>query len=212
MEENGGFLSAEKGAVPDYRDFLSKNNGIDAVEWAALLRDSFAAMHCGKPIPNTKCLDVPRRRHAEPISAALSVEVARLLYPAPADSTIAPVIKYEKDVLSLRKVIVAQQNERIERVTREHETWRKRILDQGPWDETNDRWNEGAPAQPMPVTISDRESLNNIFEHLGMGGSLMPTSEARVLPMNKEPYYGSETLEFEKGIVYEDGRLDLCKK
>ena len=213
MKDMDGFSSTEKGPISDNWDLLNDHEGlVDAVEWAALLRESFTAIHSGKPIPNPRCSDAPRRRHADPKSAALSVEVARLLYPAPADSTIAPVIKYEKDVVLLRRTIVAQQNERIERETHEHETWRKRILEQGPWDETNDHWAEGAPAQPMPVAVSDRNSLNNIFEHLSMGGSLSPTSDARVLPMKAEPYYGCETLEFEKGIMYEDGRLDLCKK
>lgn len=26
-----------------------------------------------------------------------------------------------------------------------------------------------------------------------------------------EPYYGVDVAEFEKGILYEDGRMDLCK-
>ena len=212
MEKDTVIVSVEKGAMLNHQDVVSENDGNTAIEWATLLRESIAAMHSGKPTLNSKCLDAPRRRHADSKSAALAIEVAQLLYPGPVNSTTAPVIKYEKDIVLLRKTIIAQQNERIERATREHETWRKRILDQGPWNETNDRWTRAAPAQPMPVTISDRDSLSNIFKHLSIGRGLNPTSNARVLPMNKEPYYGSETLEFEKGIVYEDGRLDLCKK
>ena len=107
-----------------------------------------------------------------------------------------------------------QRNEQDVLASGENGTWRKRVLSQGPWDEVNDTWTEGAVALPMPVTISDRESLTHIFEHLSMNGGMKATqiSQTQVLPMRKEPNYDSETLEFEKGIVYEDGRLDLCKK
>ena len=214
MEQLQADLSTEQVSSAEVRHVLREDDVAVATEWASLLRGSLAAMCAGEPVLDTTCFDAPRRRHADPRNAALSIEIARLLYPAPSDSVTSPVIKYEKDIVLLRKAITTQRNERIALATREHETWRKRILDQGPWDEMNDSWTDGAPALPMPVSISDRDSLANIFEHLSMDGNMKRnlTSDAQAFPLTKEPYYGSETLEFEKGIVYEDGRLDMCKK
>ncbi len=178
-----------------------------ATQWAALLRENLAALYAGSDIPDTLCDKAPRRRRAEP-QRALAIEIAQLLYPAPTDSTISPVIKYEKDIVLLRKAI-AHRNEA--RDLARKVTWRQRILEQGPWDKVNDPWSEAVLAQPMPVSISDSESLTQTFQHLSLGGGLTPTFDAHVSTSN-EPYYGVEQLEFEKGIVYKDGRLDLCKQ
>ena len=75
-----------------------------ADQWAQLLREGFEASRQGKVI-NPHCLTAPRRRHADPNSAALALSIANLLYPSYADSSIAQVIKYEKDIVILRKEI-----------------------------------------------------------------------------------------------------------
>lgn len=206
--------SKEWMSSPSLSYALSEDDVAIATEWASLLRSNLATLYAGDPVLDGTCLNAPRRHHADSRNAALAVEIAKLLYPTPSDSLTSPMIKYEKVVVLLRKALITQRLEQTAHATTEHEPWRKRILAQGPWDEINDRWTECAPALPMPVTISDRESLAEIFEHLSMDGNMTrnPTSDAQVFAVGKEPYYGSETLEFEKGIVYEDGRLDLCKK
>ena len=89
-------------------------------------------------------------------SATLAHEVAGLLYPSDSDTHISQVIKYEKDVVLLRKAIQAKQkeDELAKSEARHRSEWRQRILRQGPWDEVKDPLPlTGAPALPMPVTI-----------------------------------------------------------
>ncbi|RHZ46501.1 uncharacterized protein CDV56_104329 [Aspergillus thermomutatus] len=91
--------------------------------------------------------------------------------------------------------------------------WSDRILAQGPWDQkvTPDML-KGAPSLPMPVEISDAKSLAPFFNHLKHGGSYEIASDAAVQSQQaSEPYYNVPTLEFDKGVLYEDGRMDLCK-
>ena len=121
---------------------------------------------------------------------------------------------YEKDIVSLRKAIKAQQEaEETARIDiRLGKPWRDRVLAQGPWDEENDPLPlTGPPALPMPVKISDEESLAPFFRHLG-GGGTHDTFDALDASRGYEAYYGVELAEFGKGLLYEDGRMDLCKK
>ncbi|KAM0797751.1 hypothetical protein BDR22DRAFT_824019 [Usnea florida] len=117
-------------------------------------------------------------------SADLAHEVAELLYPSESNSNTSQVIKYEKDIVLLRKTIQAKpKSNKLAQVQAKHQPeCKKRILRQGPWDEVNDVLPlTSRPALPMP----------------GSRG--------------QEPYNGVDTGEFEKGILYEDGRMDLCK-
>ena len=66
------------------------------------------------------------------------------------------MIKYEKDIVRLRKAIQAQQKaaELAKAEARHAAEWKWRVLSQGPWDEGRDPLPlTGAPALPMPVTI-----------------------------------------------------------
>lgn len=79
----------------------------------------------------------------------------------------------------------------------------------------------------MPVTISDQESLALFFTHLEGGGTHdvdfskgkqpLEASSACEIPnqlyafRGQEPHYRTSLAEFEKEILYEDGRVDLCK-
>lgn len=92
---------------------------------------------------------------------------------------------------------------------RERPRWEKRILAQGPWDQATQPLSiTGAPSLPMPVEISDKASLEPFFAHLRGDGDHSPTPIAR---SDKEPSHNVEILEFQKGVLYSDGRLDLCK-
>ena len=67
----------------------------------------------------------------------------------------------------------------------------------------------------MPVDQSDKESLAPFFAHLANGGTVEPASapstEGKVGETGIEPYYNTELIEFDKGVLYADGRIDLCK-
>lgn len=76
---------------------------------------------------------VPRRKHADQLSAALAVKIAGLMYPAPADARLSQVIKYEKDVVALRKVVKNRlESEDAERMKRIQEgKWVGKVRAQG---------------------------------------------------------------------------------
>ena len=85
-------------------------------------------------------------------------------------------------------------------------TWSQKIANQGPWDEVNDPLPlEGPTSLPMPVEISDEESLKPFFKYLESNTAFEHDGDKR------EPFYETDMLEFNKGVVYVDGRMDLCK-
>lgn len=163
-----------------------------------------------------RIMDAPRRRAADPSVAALAEQIAELLYPSP-DHSLGSLIKYEKDVVKLRKYVLQQRKREIEVATerKEQMNWGKRILKQGPWDSGADPVSlTGAPSLPMPVQIAEPQTLEPFFEHLRLGGNDDISSSSRAVEdaiQVEEPYYGTKTLEFEKGVVYSDHRMDLCK-
>ncbi|KAF2718199.1 RNI-like protein [Polychaeton citri CBS 116435] len=116
----------------------------------------------------------------------------------------------------LRALVKKQRQQSIERATLKHERlhWDKRISKQGPWDESTDALPlTGAPALPMPVEVSSKESMAPFFAHLKNKGTHEPSSATAQASyeVGIEPYYKTELIEFEKGVLYSDGRLDLCK-
>jgi NLR family CARD domain-containing protein 3 len=96
----------------------------------------------------------------------------------------------------------------------EPSTWAARIRRQGPWNPQTDPVSLHGPlALPMPVKVSDAESLAPFFEHLAADGtfeadSAMPGAPAEA---TEEKFYATKALEFPKGVLYEDQRMDLCK-
>lgn len=60
----------------------------------------------------------------------------------------------------------------------------------------------------MPVEVSDEASLAPFLEHLRKDGT-HEAADAGVAGF--EPYYETDFLEFKKGVLYADGRVDLCK-
>ncbi len=181
----------------------------EAQGWASKLREDLTSLVTGLPVSDD-CFNAPRRKHKDARSAELAALIAPLLFPAPKDS-LSPIIRYEEAIVQLRARIKLQRKEAIENATVTHasESWIRRILDQGPWDQDHDPVSlDGPPALPMPVTISDADSLGAFLEHLKMDGGLKQS----VGKLLKEPYYGTDMLEFEKGVLYADHRMDLCKK
>jgi hypothetical protein len=63
----------------------------------------------------------------------------------------------------------------------------------------------------MPVEQSDKESLAPFFAHLRNGGTYEKDTTSSRGATGVEPYYNTELIEFEKGVLYSDGRVDLCK-
>ncbi|KAJ4387412.1 hypothetical protein N0V93_008004 [Gnomoniopsis smithogilvyi] len=92
---------------------------------------------------------------------------------------------------------------------------------QSPWDPHKDP--VALPkAAPMPVEIGERDDFQDCFAFLKdckgdrVKVLLNMPDPASIPPslgvaIGEEPIYKSRLLEFKRGVVYEDGRLDLCK-
>ena len=160
-------------------------------------------------------LTAPRRGGAQ---HDLAREVAALFYSDFTPDSLAPIIQYEKDIVKLRALVKEDRATSAANALARNDllSWRKRIShQQGPWNEIEDPLPlSGAPALPMPVQISDPESLAPFFAHLRNAGTHQPSDKAgqdQKGEAGAEPYYDVELLEFEKGVLYSDGRMDLCK-
>ncbi|KAF2226687.1 hypothetical protein BDZ85DRAFT_191728 [Elsinoe ampelina] len=155
---------------------------------------------------DSRVLGLPRRRSKH---SDLAHDLADLVIPGHA----LPISKYEKDVVHLRAAVVNHRQRDIQDATKRRQTtsWTCRLIEQGPWNERDHPVSyDGPPALPMPVELSDAQSLQPFFQHLsGNGddfGNLPDAQEGH------EPYYNIHMLEYKKGVLYSDGRLDLCKK
>jgi Ran GTPase-activating protein (RanGAP) involved in mRNA processing and transport len=157
-------------------------------------------------------MEAPRRRSANPDAVALANSIAQLLYPS-SEHPLSSLIKYEKDIAKLRSLIAKQRKRVIDVATKQNEmrVWSKRILKQGPWNPATDLISlNGATSLPMPVNIADPETLAPFFEHVSLNGTEKKSSCSRAVEI-EEPYYNVKSLEFEKGVLYSDRRMDLCK-
>ncbi|KAL1591407.1 hypothetical protein SLS60_012020 [Paraconiothyrium brasiliense] len=198
----------------------------EATEWANILRSQLsivASSHAPDtddrslaPLVDEIVMQAPRRRAANPAVAAMANKTAQLLYPH-LDKPLGAIIQYEKDLVTLRNLVVDQRKRIISENTKRNELfdWSKRIMKQGAWDPATDPWSlDGAPALPMPVRVADAEALEPFFEHLALDGTEAKSSTARAAADAteiEEPYYDVKSLEFERGVLYSDRRLDLCK-
>ena len=189
--------------------------------WADILRKNLliaerlnTGIDAGQLIDET-VLSAPRRGTARD---ALACETAARVYPDYPPDSLAPITQYEKDVVKLRSLVEQQRKNNVAKVPEHNEkhNWIKRILKQnGPWNPKEDPLSfKGAPSIPMPVEISDPESLAPFFAHLRNNGTHQVSNPAAADLKGEsgaEPYYNVEYIEFEKGVLYSDGRIDLCK-
>lgn len=70
---------------------------------------------------------------------------------------------------------------------------------------------KGPSAIPMPVKIGSADDFKPVFTFLEQNKPITGADESQAthgLELIREV----PLVEFERGIVYEDGRLDLCKK
>jgi hypothetical protein len=135
---------------------------------------------------------------------------ARLI-PDEAAAPLHGLILYEKAIVQLRAAYLAQEHAERERSIKENRmnTWSGRIEAQGPWDELNDPLSlVGEEAIPIPVKISSKESQAPFFGYLAQGGDFDGKGDQVV---QLEPYYKELYIEFERGVLYRDSRMDLCK-
>lgn len=174
--------------------------------------------------------DLPRRRSAR---HELATAIAPFLYPVH-EGSLTAIIRYDADRVRLRAWVALQRKYDMLQTTRRNghlafglsggaapgvqaPAWAARIISQGPWDSAKKPISlDGAPAVPMPVEIAHEADLAPFLGHLESGGTfeLNDDEDGQGFELDGgrgEPYYGVKGAEFRKGVVYEDGRMDLCK-
>ncbi|KAK2595540.1 hypothetical protein QQS21_006714 [Conoideocrella luteorostrata] len=175
--------------------------------------------------------NLPRRRSAR---HALAVLLAPLLYPVE-EGSLTAIIRYDADRVRLRAWAALQRKYDLLQATKQNgrstmdmadgagpgvraPVWASRIIRQGEWDPVKTSVSvDGVPGIPMPVKVSQRDQLEPFFRHLRANGTHevnggQEAQGGKELDGGKgEPYYQVRGAEFRKGVVYEDGRMDLCK-
>ncbi|KAN0098865.1 RNI-like protein [Hyaloscypha variabilis] len=153
---------------------------------------------------------LPRRRNK--FQRPLAFQLATMLYPELTE--IPAIIKYES-LISVGKSVV--RNKQKARLAPKNQGLLLNI--QGPWaGQAIDPVDlKGPAAIPMPVEIGKAEDFAPIFGFLahdsfkdGNFAGFKPNFD--FLRRNEEYTGNVPLLEFPRGIIYEDGRLDLCKK
>ncbi|KAL5417554.1 hypothetical protein PMIN03_001512 [Paraphaeosphaeria minitans] len=194
----------------------------DAAEWADILKTQLEAaaasplLPVAGPLVDEIVMQLPRRKASDPAAAAMAQSIARLRYPH-YDTPVGSLIRYETDLMQLRRLVVEQRKLMFSEATKQKElfNWPKRVMKQGAWAPATDPWSlDGAPAIPMLVEIGQKETFIPLFKHLASNGteaSLLTTGARTNAIGIEEPYYNVKCLEFERGVLYSDRRLDLCK-
>lgn len=153
---------------------------------------------------------LPLRRNKS--QRPLAVELATSLWP---DLTeIAAIIKYERVTLHGKAVVRQNKQQRVKEELRpKNNAGGKLLRIQGPWagQELDPVDLKGPAAIPMPVEIGKIEDFEPIFQFLAQDVAITEADESQSTH-GLELLWKNPLVEFNRGIVYEDGRLDLCKK
>ncbi|KAG4435606.1 hypothetical protein IFR05_008915 [Cadophora sp. M221] len=171
---------------------------------------------------------LPRRRNKSQRPFAL--QLSKLLFPEIPELTA--IIQYERLTLPAQRHVRQKERDRLAiELQPKNNAGGKLIRIQGPWagQEVDPVDLKGPNAIPMPVEIGKAEDFEPIFAFLtqdiaftdvGESEASKSKSKFEYVTHGKE-YKGtrgvellwkSPLLEFDRGIVYDDGRLDLCKK
>lgn len=163
--------------------------------------------------------ELPRRRHTTPSNAAL---IAAILFPE--FGQVKADIQYEIALSRARRVV----RQRKELAIIRHPAYARdsvAFVMQREWrgQEQDPVSLEGPIALPMPVAIGTDDDFKDVFRFLHLNFDpkdvLSPekknirdelTSTLGLQP-GKEIKWNTPMVEFRRGVVYDDGRLDLCK-
>ncbi|KAJ7161842.1 hypothetical protein C8R43DRAFT_991578 [Mycena crocata] len=187
-----------------------------AQEYAELLKRAIDNDFRSAYVPDS-ITELPRRRNTSPSPAT---PVAALLFPE--FTQIKADIQYEIALSKARRVV--RQRKELE-VFRNHYYANDSIasVTQGPWQgqEQDPVSLAGPSARPMPVEIGSEEDFKDVFKFLHLNldpKDVLHKDDLRAeltttlgLQPGHELKWNTPMVEFKRGVVYDDGRLDLCK-
>lgn len=168
-------------------------------------------------------LTLPRRKSKRMLLAAA---VAELMFPSRAGS-LSPLIRYDADRVKLRGWVMLQREFDLfvafglGRLGANGgaapcvwvEGWARRIAEQGEWNEEDHPVSlQGARLPEAKTTVAALSDLQPLINHLARGGTYALPKGLGGAELNGgkgEIYYRTRGVEFPRGIVLEDGRLDL---
>ena len=177
--------------------------------------DTFTRFLAGQDVDEDAILALPRRRPHAQRPAAQDLACAAF----PEETLIKALIKYEEFRVKAAASVRAAREARLEAARLSNNAGGKLIMLQGPWkgQELDPLDLNGPKATPMPVKIPGEDAFSGVFKFLSANGdpSRLLSSDADDLPngarIGKDLTSGTPFVEFDRGIVYVDGRLDLCK-
>jgi Ran GTPase-activating protein (RanGAP) involved in mRNA processing and transport len=154
-------------------------------------------------------LALPRRRNKS--QRPLAVQLSTALWPELTE--IAAIIKYERLTIYSKEIVRQKRADLMRAAYLKDNKGGKLLQVQGPWagQELDPVDLKGPVAIPMPVTIGTIEDFKPVFSFLVQNKAITEADDSQGTH-GIELLWKSPLLEFERGIVYEDGRLDLCKK
>ncbi|EPE34371.1 RNI-like protein [Glarea lozoyensis ATCC 20868] len=169
----------------------------------AILNDDFSK--------EEEILALPRRQNKS--QRPLAVQLSKITKLWPELTEIAAIIKYERLTIYAKAIVRQNQADVLKAAQWKDNKGGKLLRVQGPWagQELDPVDLKGPAAIPMPVTIGTAEDFNPIFSFLADNKTIAEAGESDGTH-GIELLWKSHLLEFERGIVYEDGRVDLCKK
>jgi hypothetical protein len=160
-------------------------------------------------------LALPRRRPHPQRPAAQDLACAAF----PNETPLKALILYEQVRSKATASVRAARRARLENQPLGDNAGGRLMVLQGPWkgQELDPVDLNGPEALPMPVAVPGAEVFRGIFGFLSHNGDVeqIVSGDSKVVPkgarIGQELLWGTSFVEFDRGIVYTDGRLDLCK-
>ena len=230
------FCLMKKARLPPVEEKAPPHLPYHAFEWGEALRSVMMDDSSNYSVNKRSkaVVDAPALSHDEEDDWVVP-ELLEYLYPCPTGShtalhngdlwngpirvaSIARFSNYFYDFGNLRREIVEQQAEDARQIEGAAPAFladskiKSKMLEQGPWDESCEDILS-VSALPMPVEISDAESLHPFFSHIEKFNGPNTDWDRITTGVNisKEPAEDTDMIEFPKGVLYADGRMDLCK-
>lgn len=177
--------------------YTSIESDVDITSIANSLRADMARLAQGEAVGDSG-LRAPRLGGAEDKATSKGKSIARILFPNEDADRRVSYVRYGQTIAKLRRAWLKQQEDEKLQQAKNPQYRQARILGQRATFEAL----LDAPVSfdianptPMPVTVAPESELLPIFDHMRSGlGTTLPCQE------------------FDRGAIYNDGRIDVCKQ